>query len=146
MSRLPFTVTGWDHLVNRSSIEYDLVWHTATIRVNLGSADSTQIKAIEAALKIFSNKANKKFYTRDTSASDAPTFDPRNDWQIKSDHNSIISAEGSSNPEVIGQIYKLLHGNFTMLQKKFPGLIKAVELSYSDQYQQVDIDIPISAG
>ncbi|MGL5830520.1 MAG: hypothetical protein ACRCZE_00030 [Candidatus Altimarinota bacterium] len=150
INRLPFPVLGWSNLVNRPSIEWGLAWHTVTIKIDLNTNDPQKLSAIRAALKIFFRKANKKFYTRDTSAPDAPSIDPRNDWEITSENLSpdlphIISS-GSSNPEVIGQIYRLMRGNLYMLQNKFPGLIQGVHLSITDQYQQIDIDIPTSAA
>lgn len=141
--RLPFPVIGWERLVNRRTIEYGLVWHQVTIQIKLNNATSDQISAVKAALYIFFRKAQKKFYTPDVFG-----LDPRRDWELVPNQTDYtqITASGSSNPEVIGQIYRLMRGNLTMLQKKFPGFIQEINLSITDQYQEVAIDIPISAA
>jgi hypothetical protein len=143
INRLPFPVIGWERLVNRRTIEYGLVWHHVTIQVKLNNASNGQISAIKAALYIFFKKAKKKFYTPDIFG-----LDPRREWEIMPEQTDFtqITASGSSNPEVVGQIYRLMRGNLTMLQNKFPGLIQEVNLSITDKYQQVAIDIPVSAA
>lgn len=143
IQRLPFSIIGWPTLVNRRTVDAALVWHHATIQIKLNNANSTHISSLHAALKIFFKKAKKKFYTPDVFG-----LDPRREWKIIPEQTDFtqITAEGSSNSEVIGQIYRLMRGNLTMLQKKFPGLIQEVKLSYSDRYQEVAIDIPTSAA
>lgn len=143
VARLPFPVSGWAVAVNRRTIISGLVWHNATLQIKLNNPTSTQYSSIQAALNIFMKKAKKKFYTPDVFG-----LDPRHDWEIIPEKTNAdqITVGGSSNPEVIGTIYLLMRGNLTMLQKKFPGLIESVSLTYSDSYQEVDIDIPISAA
>ena len=143
IARLPFPVNGWAVAVNRRTIISGLVWHSATVQIKLNNPSPTQYRSIEAALHIFFKKAQKKFYTPDIFG-----LDPRREWEIIREQTTAdqITAGGSSNPEVIGTIYLLMRGNLTMLQKKFPGLIESVNLTYSDSYQEVDIDIPTSAA
>ncbi len=141
--RIPFGITGWDALVNRNIIDRDLCWSGTTIKIALRNVSEMQYKTVIAALKIFCDKADKKFYTRDTDADDAPTFDKRERWKIKeTPHESYkyAIAEGSANPEVIGQIFWLINGNIFMLNEKFPGIIENIFLSTTDKYDEVDID------
>ena len=141
--RIPFGITGWDALVNRNIIDRDLCWSHTTIKIALRNASDMQYKTVLAALKIFCEKADKKFYTRDMDADDAPTFDKRDHWKIKEiphESNKNTLAEGSANPEVIGQIFWLINGNLFMLNEKFPGMIENVFLTTSNKYDEVDID------
>ncbi len=141
--RIPFGITGWDALVNRNIISRDLCWSDTTIKIALRNASDMQYKTVLAALKIFCDKADKKFYTRDMDADDAPTFDKREHWKIKEipqESNKCARAEGSANPEVIGQIFWLINGNLFMLNEKFPGIIENIFLTTTARYHEVDID------
>src|SRR5690606_1429959 len=73
IDRLPFAVNGWSSLVNRKTIEWQLVWHTVTIKIDLGSDNPREAHAVQAALQIFFRKAKKKFYTPEILG-----IDPRN--------------------------------------------------------------------
>ncbi|MCC6643519.1 hypothetical protein IT411_02115 [Candidatus Peregrinibacteria bacterium] len=141
---LKFSLDGWEKLVNHDKFYCDLCWHHTTIKISSLSIDPEELKGLEAALKIFCDKANKRFYTRDQSADDAPLFDLRKEWTIT--NHSPLTAEGSSTPEIINLLRRHLLGNFNTLAKTCPGLIDQISLEISNQYQEVDIYIETSGA
>jgi hypothetical protein len=144
--KLLFQLEGWERLVNRDILRCDLCWSTVTIEVKVEDRQSAK-NYTKAALKLFGTRAEKKFYTRDTDADDAPTFDPRNSWKFIDENKAgSVVMQGSASTEVIALIKKLILGDLSMINRESPGAIKTVILSITDQYQEVDIEVPSTVG
>ncbi len=124
-----FTLEGWDTLgsvPNQLSSSY---WsYKSSVEVVLRSnIRSEHSKYIKDALFLFITEANGEFYEAEAGG------DGRQSW-VK---NNEFKVEGSSNPAVIGKLYKLLNVYLKSIQNKY-NLIDSVIVFFDPNIFEVN--------
>lgn len=147
--RLPFALSGWERLVNRQQLCCDLCWSKATVSVTCDPGSPENWQTVAAALKLFCDRANHKFYSRSTEDPGSSMSDPRQNWDFVSDKKTaaaphILTVTGSACPEIVNVIRNLLRGHLSLIARELPGLIEKVDLEMCDSYHLVDIDASYS--
>lgn len=117
--RLPFEIIGWEKLVNTNQLNGIFWRNNCSISVNIVNPDPIEIKAINAALIIFANKAKNEIYSAE--ASDAILSLRRKEFIVNK-----FTARGSVNVGIIRQIRKLCQKDLTMISKKFNNITSVI--------------------
>lgn len=107
---LGFKLEGWDELGSYPlQLKFRHWSKNTTVEIVLsGSASKTQISYLRDALFLFMSKANEKFYEAEMGR------DGRKNWE----YNNALKIAGSSDREVIGEMYILLNDYLKGIQAK----------------------------
>lgn len=132
-TNLGFPVNGWDQLGQKKEFLYWRHWDellSIDIQIKEGTPPEL-IKLAEDIVFLFTIEANKCFYTADPVQPGA-ACDLRKEWTM----TGTLSAAGSANCTVMGELYLSITNHLRDLQNNFP-CIEAVNLVFSCQLLDV---------
>lgn len=130
---LGFPVNGWDQLgQTKESLHWRYWDQLLTVSVNLKEGSPPELeKLAEDILYLFTIEANKCFYAADP-VQPMTAGDLRREWTMP----GTLSAEGSANCTVMGELYLCITNHLRDLQQNNP-VIETVELRFSGQVLEV---------
>jgi hypothetical protein len=118
-ARLPFTVAGWENVVNHTAFETG-VWRHAEVKIVLNPGVlPEQEKHFAAGIIVFAHLANYSYGERFAG-------DPRHYW-----NTDILSASGSMDINVAALFIGLCTKKLTHAAQRYPGCLKRVEITLS---------------
>ena len=120
-SRLPFDLTGWQKLVDFSEFGNEELWRHCKIELLLSEESPDASAAYQAALMVFSEKANQCYFR-------ANGADQQKEWKADG-----LTASGSANRHVARKIKQLCEGNLTRLKRK-DGFMKEVRITTDPEH------------
>jgi hypothetical protein len=132
-NKLGFPVNGWDQLGNIENFPRHTYWdELLTVEIKTaGTANTATIKLLEDVLYLFTIAASSTFYTADFVQPGA-SGDLRKKWAP----TGPLSAAGSANSSVMGQLYLCIHQELRQIQKD-TNAIEAVNLVFSNELIEV---------
>lgn len=131
--RLPFPLEGFSEMIRSKKMFCDLCWNDARITVESNGGEEVK-QVIEAALKIFCERSEMAFYTQKMGSS---SIRSRQNWKL----TSLLSAEGSANPEVMRYMKDLFEKELRIISVKTNSITKVkVELTSVEFEVKIHID------
>ncbi|HNW28288.1 MAG TPA: hypothetical protein PKN50_07430 [Spirochaetota bacterium] len=139
-SRLPFTLKGWEELVDSEQFTNGAYWRLeGRLHVELTPHPTVDEKAVNALLYIFCHEANREFYVPEFSIGGF-SGDPRKEWAVNG-----TTAQGSVNNGVANQIYRFLDLQLGPLAVKY-SLTGQVTITVSEKEYEIPPEAISSEG